>query len=416
MSNETFGAALARLWPTAKPGIVDGVTRHADAVFAKYGFDAQLVAHFMAQVSHECGGGREIVENGNYSPEGIVRTWPSRFKSISEAMPFAHNATKLFDEVYGGRMGNTRPGDGSLFRGRGGTNTTGHDGYYKLAQKMALDLLSNPDLVNDPDLFLECAVVDYILCGCVPFAKRGDIRGETHALNGGLIGLAEREAWLKRWKVALQACAGSGELFPEPQPTPGILKFGDKGFEVKGLQQHLAEKGYACGTDNGEFHEATRRAVGGFQLDHGLPSTGIVDQDTKDALARSPGIPIGEARATATVQDLRDAGSRTIASSDRLDVLGKVKTWLGLGTAGGAIAGHAGAFDLDAVQSGIDKAQQAAGMFDQVKPMLHAVFANPFALPIGLAIGILGIGVLLEVRRIRKIRVDEHRSATNMGR
>lgn len=413
---ESFGAALARLWPNAKPGIVAGIIKHADAVFAKYGFDAPVVADFMAQVSHECGAGRELVENGNYSPGGIVKTWPSRFKSISEAIPFAHNGEKLFNKVYGGRMGNTRPGDGSLFRGRGGTNVTGHDGYYKLAQKMALDLLSNPDLVNDPDLFLECAVVDYILCGCVPFARRGDIRGSTHALNGGLIGLADREAWLKRWKVALQACAGSGELFPEPAPTPGILKFGDKGFEVKGLQLHLKEKGYACGVDNGEFHEATRRAVAGFQADHGLPMTGVVDQETNDALARSPGMPIGESRATATVQDLRDAGSRTIASSDRLGFLGKLKTWLGFGTAGGAIAGKAGAFDLDTVQSGIDKVQQAGGMFDQVKPMLHAIFAGPFALPIGIGLAVLGIAVLFEVRRIRKVRVDEHRTATNMGR
>jgi putative chitinase len=417
MTEPSFGAALSRLWHTASPHLLAGITEQAPAVFAKYGLSPRVICHVMAEISHECGAGHELVENGNYSPEGIVKTWPSRFHSLSEAIPYAHNAEKLFNNVYGRRMGNTRPGDGFLFRGRGGTNTTGHDGYYALAKKTALDLLSNPDLVNDPKCFLECAVVDFILCGCVPFAEKGDIRGERHALNGGLIGLAEVEQWLKRWEVALAPEHGADAVSPPVVPrAPGELRFGDTGFEVKGLQQDLADKGYAVGIDNGEFHEATRRAVAGFQLDHGLPSTGVVDQATKDALARSPGMPIGESRATATVQDLREAGSRTIAGTDRLGVLARLKTMLGLGTAGGAMAGSAGAFDIDKVQSGIDKAQQAAGMFDQVKPVLHAIFTNPFALPIGAALAAIGVLVLIEARKIGKARLDDHRSAANMGR
>jgi len=39
-------------------------------------------------------------------------------------------------------------------------------GYGKLAAKTGLDLLNNPDLVNDPRYFLECAVADFVLCGC----------------------------------------------------------------------------------------------------------------------------------------------------------------------------------------------------------------------------------------------------------
>ncbi|MCK1402013.1 peptidoglycan-binding protein [Bradyrhizobium sp. 4] len=418
MTETTFGQALARLWPHATQDLRDGITARAPEVFAKYGFTPLVIAIFMGQITHECGAGRELVENLNYSPEGIVKTWPSRFASLAEAMPFAHAPQKLANKVYNGRMGN-RPGsnDGWSFRGRGGTNTTGHDGYFRLAQKMAVDLLGDPGLVNRPDLFLECAVVDFVLCGCVPFAQRDDIRGVTYHLNGGYIGLAQREDLTKRWKTALTAEHGQAALFPAPVARPaGELGYGDSGFEVKGLQGELKAKGYGVGKDDGEFHESTRGAVAKLQLDHGLPATGVVDHATREALARSTGAPVGEARATDTVQDLRQAGSRTIAGTDRLGFLGKLKVLLGLTTLGGVGADQGGAFDLDSVQAGIDKAHQAAGMLDQVRPMLKALFSSSWALPIGALAAVIGILVLIDAARIARIRLEDHRSAANMGR
>lgn len=418
MADVTFGAALSRLWPRCPVPLRDGMIATAPAVFAKYGFTPLVIAHFMAQISHECGCGREIVENLNYSPEGIVKTWPSRFKSIGESMPFAHNPEKLANKVYNGRMGNRAgSGDGWKFRGRGGTNTTGHDGYFKLAQKTALDLINDPDLVNRPDLFIECAVIDFILCGCVPFAQRDDLRGVTYHLNGGFIGLSQREDWLRRCKSALLPVHGPEALAPAPVArSAGELHYGDRSYEVKGLQRELREKGYAVGTDDGEFHEGTRGAVAKLQLDHGLPATGIVDEATKDALARSAGAPIGEARATATVKDLRQAGSRTIAGADRIGSIGWLKTLLGIGGAAAAGGAEKGALDLDTVQSGIDKAHQAASIVDQLKGFAKPLLTHPAFLPIAVAIAIAGIVIVLEARRIRAARVEDHRSAANMGR
>jgi putative chitinase len=421
----SFGAALTRLWPHAPKPLLEGIIATAPAVFEKYGFGPLEQAHCMAQISHECGQGHETIENLNYSPEGIVRTWPSRFPSLAAAVPFAHKPQDLANKVYNGRMGN-RPGSnmGWTFRGRGATNTTGHDGYYALAQKTALDLLNDPDLVNRPDKFLECGVVDFILCGCVPFAKADDCRNVTRHLNGGLIGLAQREDWLRRWKSALLPVHGADALFPPATPpSEGELRFGDSGFEVKGLQGGLKAKNYACGTDDGDYLEGTRGAVAKFQLDHGLPATGIADRATRDALERSPGAPIAEARATATVQDLREKGSRTVAGADRVSFIGKIKAWLGIGVTSGALAGHAGALDLDSVQGGVDRAQQAAGMLDQLKGLtaplagfLKPLLVHPATLPIAAGIAIGGILLVIEARRIRRARLDDHHTATNMGR
>src|SRR4051812_35287459 len=104
-----FSTALNTLWPNGDeriPGLRAGMIESAPSVFEKYGFDSQVIAHFMAQVSHECGAGHDVTENLNYSPQRMVVVWPSRFPTITSAMPFAHNPQALANKVYNGRMGN----------------------------------------------------------------------------------------------------------------------------------------------------------------------------------------------------------------------------------------------------------------------------------------------------------------------
>jgi putative chitinase len=208
-----FINTLYNLWPGGDrkiPGLRDGIARSAEAVFRKYGIATPLlVAHVMAQISHECGAGDEVVENLNYTAGRMMQVWPSRFPTMASAQAFAGNPRALANKVYNGRMGNAAGSDdGWNFRGRGAAQTTGREGYARLAKATGLDLVSHPDLVNDPQHFLECGVADFVLCGCLPFAKADDVTGVTRRLNGGTIGLAARNAWLAKWKAAL----GSGPI------------------------------------------------------------------------------------------------------------------------------------------------------------------------------------------------------------
>lgn len=198
-------AILQKRWPHGDqhvPGLLEGIVKSAPAVFLKYGIGSSLVtAHAMAQFSHECGAGLEMVENLNYSSVGLRNTWPSHF-SPWMANHYGHCPRMIADIAYGGRMGNAAPpsDDGWNYRGRGLSQVTGREGYAKLAQKTGLDIVSDPDLISDPDHTLECGVADFILCGCLPHAVADDVVGVTRALNGGLIGLAERRQWLMAWK------------------------------------------------------------------------------------------------------------------------------------------------------------------------------------------------------------------------
>nr|WP_264478720.1 hypothetical protein [Acidisoma silvae] len=77
-------AILNALWPQGDrkiPGLRAALVAAAPGVFIKYGLTRDLlVAHAMAQFSHECGGGTEIEENLNYSAAGLVATWPNRLR------------------------------------------------------------------------------------------------------------------------------------------------------------------------------------------------------------------------------------------------------------------------------------------------------------------------------------------------
>jgi len=264
------GDIMREMWPRGDmkiPGLLDGIVAAAPSVFSKYGLTSDLVvAHAMAQFSHECGAGTEVVENLNYSAQGLMNTWPTRFDP-AKAAAFAYNQKKIANEVYNGRMGN-RVGtdDGWNFRGRGGSQVTGRDGYDELGRKVGLNLINERDLVNNPLHFLECAVGDFIISNCLSFAERDDVRGVTFHLNGGFIGLSERTAWLARWKAALnnQGAAVHGTVWVQ------------QSLNKLGAEPHLIV--------DGSFGLATVAAVKAFQQANGLDADGKVGPRTIAAL------------------------------------------------------------------------------------------------------------------------------------
>jgi len=269
---------MHRLWQSSDPKVsqlVDGIVAAAPTVFPKFGLTSDLViAHAMAQFSHECGAGTEMVENIRYSARRAAEVWPGRFRDEADVYAkvgsFAGDPDfpiKLIDNVYGNRMGN-RPGthDGSTFIGRGLSQVTGREGYEKLGAKVGLDLLGHPEFALDPTHALECGVADFVLCGCLPFAQADDVSGVTHHLNGGFIGLAERTTWLQRWKTAL------GSENPAPHGTAWV----QASLNRLGADPTLV-------TD-GSFGPQTAAAVRAFQARQGLEADGKVGPRTLAAI------------------------------------------------------------------------------------------------------------------------------------
>jgi putative chitinase len=197
------------MWPHGDqhvPGLLEGIVTAAPAVLEKYGVTSELALALMfGQFSEECGGGLEMIENDNFNAAQLVRLWPRHFTG-SMAVRYAYNARMICDVAYGGRMGNAPPpsDDGYNYRGKGLSQLTGKENYEKLAEITGLDVVNDPALLIAPETALECAVADFVkICGCLPFADKGDVMETTKHLNGGTNGLSSRIQWTTKWKREL---------------------------------------------------------------------------------------------------------------------------------------------------------------------------------------------------------------------
>lgn len=154
--------------------------------------DAEL-DDFLGQILHESQMLEKVEESLHYTTAARVRAvWPSRFPTEESAVPYLANAAKLGDKVYGGRMGNVRPGDGYLFRGRALIMNTGYDNYLMLGKALGLDLVGCPDLLKQPDIALRAAIRWWEKT--LPDALMGNLLAVTKRVNGGTVGLDHRRA------------------------------------------------------------------------------------------------------------------------------------------------------------------------------------------------------------------------------
>ena len=90
----------------------------------------------------------------NYSAERLCQVWPTRFPALADARPYARNPEALANCVYGGRMGNTAPGDGWRYRARTPIGLTGKDNYGHVGVLMGQDLVNSPELLEQPHFAL----------------------------------------------------------------------------------------------------------------------------------------------------------------------------------------------------------------------------------------------------------------------
>lgn len=104
---------------------------------------------------------------------------------------------------YDGRadLGNNQPGDGARFPGRGLLQTTGRANYTALAAATGLDCVNHPELLEDPEHAVEAAVRFWDFKGLNAIADSDNLQRVTRRVNGGLNGLAERQAAYDRLKV-----------------------------------------------------------------------------------------------------------------------------------------------------------------------------------------------------------------------
>lgn len=156
------------------------------------------IAMFLANVYAETGGMRTLEENMNYSAKRICQVWPTRFRDIAAARPYANRPMALANKVYD-RYGNKgNQGWGWKYRGRGFMQTTFVDNYRTVERLTGLDVVRRPNLLSQPREGLLAACIYWHRNGCNELADKGDLRKCRKVINGGYHGMAAVRRAYKR--------------------------------------------------------------------------------------------------------------------------------------------------------------------------------------------------------------------------
>jgi putative chitinase len=168
---------LNKLCPNGDEDVINGLAANLQKYLDQYEINTPLrIAHFLAQAAHETAGMDTLEE----------------YASGSE---------------YEGRddLGNTEPGDGKRFKGRGIFQVTGRFNYRKYGKLIGVDLENNPELAAEPINSIKTACEYWNDHSLSDYADEDDVVTITKRINGGTNGLSSRETYLKKAKTLLGA-------------------------------------------------------------------------------------------------------------------------------------------------------------------------------------------------------------------
>jgi putative chitinase len=171
-----------------------------------YGIDTpERVAAFLAQCAHESGDFQAIRENLNYKAASLQRVFPKYFPTPELAEEYAHNPERIANRVYANRMGNgdESSGDGYRYCGRGLIQLTGKSNYEQFADSVQGQLEDVADYLSTFEGAVQSACWFWETNDLNTLADSGDIKTMTHKINGGYLGLEEREAKYHKIKAIL---------------------------------------------------------------------------------------------------------------------------------------------------------------------------------------------------------------------
>ncbi len=153
------------------------------------------VAHFVAQCAHESGNFVFIKENLNYKAASLRKTFPKYFPTDELAAQYANRPQMIANRVYASRMGNgdEASGDGWRYCGRGLIQLTVKDNYTFFAGSLGISVEEASEYLETFEGAAQSACWYWEQNNLNRFADANDVKGLTRAINGGYIGLEDRQ-------------------------------------------------------------------------------------------------------------------------------------------------------------------------------------------------------------------------------
>ena len=258
--------------------------------FARFGIrTTRQKAAFIGQCAHESADFKLLEENLNYREATLLKVFPRYFgPGKQSAAEYAGKPEKIANYVYmdkhrsaGGALGNVNEGDGWLFRGKGLKQVTGRANHAAFGKTIGMTAEQAAEYLLTKKGALESALWFWGSRNLNAVADTGDVVKLTKIINGGDIGLADRQARYAKamavlgGKVDAPAPASASAAAPAASAT---LRVGSKGDLVQRVQKAL---GIAA---DGDFGPGTERAVKAWQQANGLTADGIVGPKTLEKL------------------------------------------------------------------------------------------------------------------------------------
>jgi putative chitinase len=272
-------AQLAAMIPTNKE--VEEWCAALNEMLPKYGITTdKRIAGFISQCAHESADFKILQENLNYKEATLLKVFPRYFGPGKEnAAEYAGKPEKIANYVYmdknrskGGALGNTEPNDGWLFSGKGLKQVTGRANTTAFGKTVGMTAEEAAAYLLTKKGALESALWFWGSRNLNEVADTGDVVRLTKIINGGDIGLADRQA---RYAKAMAALGGKIDaVAPVTTAVSETLRKGSKGDMVKKLQAAL---GVAA---DGDFGQGTENALKKWQDRNGLVADGVAGPKT----------------------------------------------------------------------------------------------------------------------------------------
>jgi len=243
----------------------------------KAGIKGKELAQFLAQCAHETANYSSLIEFGDgkdYDP----KVNPSKAKTL----------------------GNTMPGDGERFKGRGFIQLTGRWNYTQAGQALGIPLDQKPQLLERPDVAAKASVW-FWKNRVQPNVKNfTDTRTVTGFINPGLAGLQKRHGifqnYLKTMNVAKEDYhPNATPPGPETKPTmpAGTVRVDvDDVYDWYKLGQHISNMKGLGKHDFGKGPPSTIFSFGSEEEEHkyidALKKTGLTTTDIDPVDPRQP--------------------------------------------------------------------------------------------------------------------------------
>lgn len=163
-------------------------------------------AMFLSQCSHESNQFKVLVENLNYSADGLMKIFSKYFKTIESTLAYARKPEKIANKVYANRMsnGDEASGDGWKYRGKSIIQCTGKANHQEFAEYKKITIEAVCDYLLTVEGSVEYGLFFWKTRGLIGKCTAKDIPQVTKIINGGLNGLDHRTSEYHRILQILQ--------------------------------------------------------------------------------------------------------------------------------------------------------------------------------------------------------------------